>query len=449
VLVLLTGFQARRAAALSQALVTGGSGANAFYGLITRHPFRERPRIDYYVVTIFMATILCGTSVGVILNLLFPNFFTLFMLAALVAYVFYVSLKKAIRLWREERASWRAEREHCQTTTESSCIVEDTAEHTANGPVEFSEPEHSVEGSSSIQTLSHYESSSHDDQGSSSSKSEHPATNSQTSNPVLLFIRSVLTQCAGFFEPVLLMQEAGQIIKYESRQYPFDSLLYVFLIFALLVVLSVLRGGGSSRTSVVGVENCSAIFILLYVIQDLGLLCFSVAAGVRNLRMHSLKLRVGYEFYERDMEWTRNRILWIAPLMIFLGAVGAWVGAGGSFMSTPILIAGVGMDPLVVQATAGFMNFVAALSSAIQYYVNHELPLDYGLALGGTAALGSFAFVVFINKLVYKFKLQAILVFIMSGVMLGAVVLNIYAGALELKQSIERGQAFPFGSVCG
>eukprot|EP00166_Cyanidium_caldarium_P005691 ctg_709.g194 len=33
--------------------------------------------------------------------------------------------------------------------------------------------------------------------------------------------------------------------------------------------------------------------------------------------------------------------------MLVLGAIGAWVGAGGSFMSTPVLIAGIGMDPLV------------------------------------------------------------------------------------------------------
>lgn len=448
VLVLLTGFQARRAAALSQALVTGGSGANAFYGLITRHPFRERPRIDYYVVTVFMATILCGTSVGVILNILFPNFFTLFMLAVLVAYVFYISIKKAIQLWKDERAASRNVRAQDQGA-DAAASNDVNADGSYDASCRGTEAEHCTDESFSIHSdqIVDMQDTGHERTFSVKSESVH-STEGNEGMRTWAFGR-LWTRVIGFFDPTLQFHSADEIMKYESRQYPLGSLVCVLAIFAFLVVLSVFRGGGSSRVSVIGVENCSAIFISLYIIQEMGLLCFSVAAGFRNLRMHLVKLRVGYEFYERDMEWTRNRILWIAPLMIFLGAVGAWVGAGGSFMSTPILIAGVGMDPLVVQATAGFMNFVAAFSSAIQYYVNHELPLDYGLALGGTAFLGSLSFVVFFNRLVYKFKLQAILVFIMAGVMFGAAVLNIYAGALELKTTLNQGKPFPFGNICG
>ncbi|KAF6004217.1 hypothetical protein F1559_003899 [Cyanidiococcus yangmingshanensis] len=212
ILVLLTGFQARRAAALSQALVAGGSGANAFYGLITRHPFRERPRIDYYVVTVFMATILCGTSVGVILNMLFPNFFTLFMLALLVAYVFYVSIKKAIRLWKEERASWRAEYAQNDRGGESPCPVEQDAEQAESGAPEGLESERSVEEGSSIQMASCSNSRSQLDLHSFSVKSENSDVAEEATRSTPRFIRILWIKFAGF-----LNQRLGCKARLKSR----------------------------------------------------------------------------------------------------------------------------------------------------------------------------------------------------------------------------------------
>ena len=440
ILVLLTGFRAHVAATVSQALVTGASGANTVYGLVHRHPSVDRPRIDYYVVTNFVPTILCGTAIGVFLNELFPDYFTMFVLAALVLYVFYVSLRRALVLLKRERQAQtaaNAEPESVTVTDPEECTdTDDDKEGDAHSPDSDAEP-------GPVAAVGPEEPP---PTNGGKEHNEHPPDAPAATPPS----RAGFT-CApvyGFFVPSYRFPSLEELLAYERRQFPLDALLYVFLTMVFLVLLALFRGGGNAAHSLVGVPLCSAAFWVLFAIQEAGLLGLGAAGGARNLHMHHLKVDLKYSFYEHDFVWTRWRVLWISPIMLVLGAIGAWVGAGGSFMSTPVLIAGIGMDPLVVQSTAGFMNFITALSSAIQYLFNHELPIAYAASLGGAALAGSFTFILFLNHLVRKYHLQAILVFVMSFVMLGAFAVNVYAAVYELRPLLAAGQRFPIRDVC-
>jgi len=539
VLVLATGYRARTAAAISQALVTGASGANTFYGLIRRHPKRERPRIDYGVVIHFIPSVLCGTSIGVLLNELFPNFFTLFALSALVLYVFYVSLKKGIHLWKQERKEAAEAKKKDEANKEQNKGKQDNVEtkpaqeQQSNGssshqvtegaedmqPQAPSSQENGVcldQADMSLEVVDndvsdmagdidpqtserpkHHQSSddivSNKEETNSEEKekdfhskeilnesqviaaqkdlegSEKPDTvipvgTDQEDSAELSWkermlvswshveqrVLSVLDRIpflGKFIDPARYLKNSDDILQYEKRQYPLDCILYVIIIFAFLVVFSLLRGGHSPR-SLAGIPLCSAGYAVVYVIQEVGLVLFTLFAGIRNVRMQTLKERVGYPFYAKDFMWTKVRVIYFSPLMIVLGAIGAWVGAGGSFMSTPILVAGIGMDPVVVQSTAGFMNFTSGLSSALQYIFDHQMKIDYGLSLGACTLVGSFTGLYILNGLVARYNLQAILVIVMSIVMFGAFVVDLYAGVRELIGVLDLNEHFPITSIC-
>ncbi|GJD10799.1 hypothetical protein Gasu2_49690 [Galdieria sulphuraria] len=533
VLVLATGYRASTAAAISQALVTGASGANTFYGLIRRHPKRERPRIDYGVVIHFIPSVLCGTSIGVLLNELFPNFFTLFALSALVLYVFYVSLKKGISLWKQERK----EAEDAKKKSETSQSQQTNSELTQNDQVA---QEQQCNGHDSAEDFRATESANYSHQ--EDIVDQHPTTNvsiemvnsgtahsgeedylpisaaadPQVNRDILVnnnetnddekpiskccevdkevlqaqkdlegsiksdiaipvgadndetvkhswkdrfyafwseFEQSVLAVLdrvpllGRFIDPGRYLKSSEDIIQHEKKQYPIDSIIFVVIIFVFLVVFSLLRGGHSPH-SLAGVPLCGAGYAILYVVQEIGLVLFTLIAGIRNVRMQTLKERVGYPFYAKDFHWTKLRVIYFSPLMIILGAIGAWVGAGGSFMSTPILVAGIGMDPVVVQSTAGFMNFTSGFSSALQYIFDHQMKIDYGLSLGATTLVGSFTGLYILNGLVARYNLQAILVIVMSIVMFGAFAVDLYAGVQELIGVLDLNEHFPIHSIC-
>ncbi|GJQ11778.1 hypothetical protein GpartN1_g3569.t1 [Galdieria partita] len=529
VLVLATGYRASTAAAISQALVTGASGANTFYGLIRRHPKRERPRIDYGVVIHFIPSVLCGTSIGVLLNELFPNFFTLFALSALVLYVFYVSLKKGISLWKQERKEASDAKKESQTCQGNQNNLESTQnDRQCNGAEELgtsdaergSLQEDAVEPQSntniSLEIMNngsrHLEVDEDNSQISSAARGHHAngdiAVNSSETDddedhkslskncgdnkeilkaqkefegsmkPDIIIpvdtgndetlkntwkhrflaswskleqsVLSVLDRVpllGKFIDPGRYLKSSEDIIQHEKKQYPIDSIIFVVIIFIFLVVFSLLRGGHSPH-SLAGVPLCSAGYAVLYVVQEIGLVLFTLFAGIRNVRMQTLKERVGYPFYAKDFHWTKHRVIYFSPLMIILGAIGAWVGAGGSFMSTPILVAGIGMDPVVVQSTAGFMNFTSGFSSALQYIFDHQMKIDYGLSLGATTLVGSFTGLYILNGLVARYNLQAILVIVMSIVMFGAFAVDLYAGVEELIGVLDLNEHFPIHSIC-
>eukprot|EP00871_Galdieria_phlegrea_P003900 jgi/Galph1/4510/GphlegSOOS_G3170.1 len=532
VLVLATGYRASTAAAISQALVTGASGANTFYGLIRRHPKRERPRIDYGVVIHFIPSVLCGTSIGVLLNELFPNFFTLFCLAALVLYVFYVSLKKGISLWKQERKEAKEEEKErlergannqtCATTLSNDCSLDKK-----NNSVNRNETTAGIQEGQSAEELSPqpngnnvFDGIPNDNNNQSgqdtlnipnevgSCESEKkveakyetddvcsetilaPQPNGQeetcenetkepkeTTNDITLMMGAeetvsdqpsfrarieafwnklekdslrILDQIPAlgrFIDPGRYLKTSEDIIEYEKRQYPWECIIFVIIIFVFLVVFSLLRGGHAKR-SLAGVPLCGAGYTVLYVVQEIGLLFLTLLAGIRNVRIQTLKEKVGYPFYAKDFLWTKLRVVYFSPLMIVLGAIGAWVGAGGSFMSTPILVAGIGMDPVVVQSTAGLMNFISGFSSALQYLFDHQMKIDYGVSLGATTLVGSFTGLYILNGLVNRYNLQAILVIVMSLVMFGAFAVDLYAAVKELISVLDLNEHFPITSIC-
>lgn len=87
---------------MTQVIIFGGSLMSIALKIPARHPTKNRPLIDYELVSYLTAPLLAGTSVGVILHLIFPDYLSSFLLVLLLIFMSYQAIKKGISLYKKE-----------------------------------------------------------------------------------------------------------------------------------------------------------------------------------------------------------------------------------------------------------------------------------------------------------------------------------------------------------
>lgn len=104
--ILILDLDAHYAIPLSKATIFGVGLAAFSVNYFKRHPSaKHRPLIDYDLTVMFEPITLCGTLVGVILNILFPVVLVIAPLCLLLAYTTYKTYKKGLVILAKERAA--------------------------------------------------------------------------------------------------------------------------------------------------------------------------------------------------------------------------------------------------------------------------------------------------------------------------------------------------------
>eukprot|EP00698_Gefionella_okellyi_P016489 TRINITY_DN471_c0_g1_i5.p1 TRINITY_DN471_c0_g1~~TRINITY_DN471_c0_g1_i5.p1 ORF type:complete len:445 (+),score=35.08 TRINITY_DN471_c0_g1_i5:77-1411(+) len=96
---------ARVAIPLSKASIFGASCANVIFNARRRHPFQNKPLIDWAVVLALEPATLAGTVLGVLLNRIFPDWLVTILLFILLSYLAYKAFVKGRDLYRKENRS--------------------------------------------------------------------------------------------------------------------------------------------------------------------------------------------------------------------------------------------------------------------------------------------------------------------------------------------------------
>eukprot|EP00929_Paragymnodinium_shiwhaense_P007112 TRINITY_DN111063_c0_g1_i1.p1 TRINITY_DN111063_c0_g1~~TRINITY_DN111063_c0_g1_i1.p1 ORF type:complete len:569 (+),score=145.39 TRINITY_DN111063_c0_g1_i1:45-1751(+) len=103
VLLLMLGFSTKEAVPLSQAMIVGGAVVNIFMFAGDRHPkFQHRPKIDYDVIMMMNPGLAAGVTVGVICNVVSPQWLIVVILIVTLAISLQKSLTKGISQWQKE-----------------------------------------------------------------------------------------------------------------------------------------------------------------------------------------------------------------------------------------------------------------------------------------------------------------------------------------------------------
>jgi uncharacterized membrane protein YfcA len=110
-LLLLVGLSAKEAVPLSQAMIVGGAVVNIFMFAGDRHPkYPHRPKIDYDVIMMMNPGLAAGVTVGVICNVVSPQWLIVVVLLVTLAITLQKSLSKGIQSWNKESKVLEEER---------------------------------------------------------------------------------------------------------------------------------------------------------------------------------------------------------------------------------------------------------------------------------------------------------------------------------------------------
>ncbi|CAG9312632.1 unnamed protein product [Blepharisma stoltei] len=109
--ILFFKFEPSNSVPLSQVIILGGSLTTIIIQIPSRHPVKDRPLIDYDLISFVISPMLLGASIGVILNESFPSWLILALLTLLLGFMLYNSIKKYIKLSEKEAELRNKEKE--------------------------------------------------------------------------------------------------------------------------------------------------------------------------------------------------------------------------------------------------------------------------------------------------------------------------------------------------
>lgn len=102
-LLLLLGLSTQEAVPLSQAMIVGGAIVNVIMFCGERHPkYPHKPKIDYDVVMMLNPGLAAGVTVGVMLNVISPQWLIVLVLLVTLVLALDKSLRKGLKEWEKE-----------------------------------------------------------------------------------------------------------------------------------------------------------------------------------------------------------------------------------------------------------------------------------------------------------------------------------------------------------
>jgi len=357
IMLLVGGYSAQTAVPLSTVMIFGCSIANFLMLAPQRHPTAQnRPLINYSATLILQPIILCGSSLGVLLNATIPNWFLVILLAALVSFTTYKTFKKGLDLRRKENQKSNEELDLQEMSDAADQEFTDVALQ------EFSE---AADQEFSVDDVDINEEKLKQEANITSDENE--TQKEQTDE-----MGSSLTRKSN-----LLSLMSSSIIDMESQRFPIVLLFFMGAAWIVVFIISLLSGS-KRAPSIIGIQQCSFSYWILIICQFPILFGYSMLIGWVYHMIYRRKLAIGYKFEEGDIKWTARNAILLPSLFLSAGLVAGLLGIGGGMVTGPLLMA-LGSPPQVSVATSSFMIFFTSSSTVAQYALIGSIPLDYGL----------------------------------------------------------------------
>ncbi|CAN6162245.1 unnamed protein product [Urochloa humidicola] len=130
-LALIIGFDPKSSTAISKCMIMGGSISTVYYNLKLKHPTLDMPLIDYDLALLMQPMLMLGVSIGVIFNVIFPNWLITALLIILFLGTSTKAYLKGIETWKKEtikkREDSKRQEQICQEPEHTTTVI--PAEH--------------------------------------------------------------------------------------------------------------------------------------------------------------------------------------------------------------------------------------------------------------------------------------------------------------------------------
>ncbi len=235
----------------------------------------------------------------------------------------------------------------------------------------------------------------------------------------------------------------------EARRFPAGLIMANFLMWLLVLVMSLLRGGHGAA-SLVGIKPCSREYFEVYFSAFPIILAFSLCVSLWLMRDTRRKYSVNYNFQEGDVIWTPTHAFLYPTLSMLAGIAAGLVGIGGG-MIKGLLMMEIGMLPGPIAATSAFMVLLTSSSTVFQFAILGLLHFDWSIALMVTTFVASLVGQYIITAIIKATKRPSVILFTIALVVgISTVLLTVAASESDKKRDGNTGQALPFtwASIC-
>ncbi|TVU09237.1 hypothetical protein EJB05_42721 [Eragrostis curvula] len=101
-LTLIIGFDPKSSTAISKCMIMGASVSTVYYNIKLKHPTLDMPVIDYDLAVLIQPMLMLGISIGVIFNVIFPDWLVTVLLIILFLGTSTKAFLKGVETWKKE-----------------------------------------------------------------------------------------------------------------------------------------------------------------------------------------------------------------------------------------------------------------------------------------------------------------------------------------------------------
>ncbi|ETI52551.1 hypothetical protein F442_04279 [Phytophthora nicotianae P10297] len=378
-MVLIMGFDIKRATPISNVAILGGAVANAWFNMRKRHPNVNRPLIDPELALGMIPVVIGGTVLGALINKLIPSY----VLSLLFVVVLIVggsrTMKKGIRLHKKEVAARKeAEAASGEVTTDIPA--------SPGAYVQVSTPQ--ISG--------------------------NDAEEKRLSVSVTGGDAAPLKSIAGDHAT------SDSLVQILERERHFAWGPHIAIMVCYLGVVAASIGDAS--------VDCGGVaYWVILLIEIPWVAVFVVFTSHYLHKVYLRKSAANYQYVDGDIKWTKKMVVYFPLGCAVAGIVAGMFGVGGGIITGPIMIE-LGIVPEVASSTTALMILYSSAAATAKFAVFKMVAWDWALLLCAVAFVVTSASQVVILGFVRRTGRQSIIVLcIATAVLIGGVIMTYQA----------------------
>ncbi|KAG7400037.1 hypothetical protein PHYBOEH_007105 [Phytophthora boehmeriae] len=340
-LVIIMGFDMKRASPISNMAIVGGAIANAWFNLRKRHPAADRPLIDSDLALAMIPLVMGGAVIGTVFAKLLPGYFLSLLFVLVLVLSGTRTISKGMKMHRAETRNCKVQVQELTSVPTSAKVAtvvhqsEDVSSPSSCGFIDDTE-DGSACGGGENETLLKESGSSSDGHGG-------------------------------------LGEEEDILADIIERERHFSLQKQGVIVVCYLGIVAASIGGKAVK--------CGGVaYWLLLLFEVPWVLAFGFGTAVYLSRQHGRKLSVNYVFAKGDVQWTQKTVIRFPLACGGAGLIAGLFGVGGGLVTGPLMIE-MGVVPEVASATTALMVLYSAAAATVKFAVFNMISWDWAVLL--------------------------------------------------------------------
>lgn len=345
IMLIIFNFETHNSIPLSQTIVFGMSIVSTGMKITARHPTRDKPLIAWGLVMHLASPLLLGASIGVMLNLIFPEWLLIALLVIVVGSLSSLVFKRGFKLYKLETIAKRNKQKADAQIQEDKKMAENQVDQDSNQTPNQEKKDLVLESENESNVLVAINTSNQEN-------------NANSDNPVDV-VDPKLSKVLNRDKSVVNWLESGILVS----------------IFSWVVLCSCIRGDKTFK-SIAKFEICSNDYWGFLSFFYLSLVCISILTAFYVVKKTQHLKKLSYDFDEFDLVFTKKVATQFTFISLFAGFMAGMVGIGGGLIVGPLMLI-FKVRPDVSAATSGVIIIITSTISVFLNLIADTVELEY------------------------------------------------------------------------